>query len=134
MPGSDSLSDRKSRAPWDFSEPPADDADAVPNVPTPEGRLLGAHLARLADVEEARLLERFPRHHKRCGDCAFRAGTDPNGCPETLMDAVKGIVESVPFYCHKKFDPDGKPLLLCAGYAMLVGSALSSDEQGASDA
>jgi hypothetical protein len=112
-----------SRVPWDFSEPPADDETAVPNVPTPEGRLLGAQLARLADVEEERLRERFPHMHRRCGDCAFRAGTVPNGCPETLMDAVKGLVEAVPFYCHKKFDEDGKPLLLCAGYALLVGAA-----------
>lgn len=123
------LSDQSTaRVPWEFSEAPdAGDPTAVPNVPTSEGRQLGAQLARLADVEEARLLERFPRHHKRCGDCAFRAGTDPNGCPETLMDAVKGIVEGVPFYCHKKFDPDGKPLLLCAGYAMLAGAGFAPE-------
>jgi len=108
------------RVPWDFSTPADDDADAVPNLPTHEGRLLGAELARLADVEEARLRERFPRHQHRCGDCAFRAGTDPNGCPETLMDAVKALVEGVPFYCHK--GPDGEPKRLCAGYAILVGS------------
>jgi hypothetical protein len=111
------------KVPWDFSEAPsADDPTAVPNVPTPEGRLLGAELARLADIEEARLRERFPQQHHRCGDCAFRAGTDPNGCPETLMDAVKALAEAVPFYCHKKFTPEGKPALLCAGYALLVGA------------
>jgi hypothetical protein len=110
-----------SRVPWDFSEPPACDADAVPNEPTPEGRILGEQLARLADVEEARLREKFPHMHHRCGDCAFRAGTVPNGCPETLMDAVKALVENVPFYCHKKLD-DGKPVLLCAGYGMLAGA------------
>ncbi len=108
--------------PWEFSAPAKDDADAVPNLPTPEGRLLGAELARLTDVEEARVRERFPRHHRRCNDCAFRAGTDPNGCPETLMDAVKALAENVPFYCHKAFTPEGAPRLLCAGYAILMRS------------
>jgi hypothetical protein len=109
-------------APWDFSEAPADD-DAVPNVPTPEGRLLGAQLARLADIEEKRLREQFPRLSPRCGDCALRLGTDPNGCPETLMDVVKALVECVPFYCHKNVAEGEKPIRLCAGYALLVGAA-----------
>lgn len=107
--------------PWEFSKPAEGDADAYPNLPTPEGRLLGAELARLTDVEEARLRERFPHHHRRCGDCALRAGTDPNGCPETLMDVVKALAENVPFYCHKAVGPDGAPKILCAGYAILTG-------------
>lgn len=110
------------RAPWDFSVPPKNGEDAHPNLPTDDGRLLGVQLARLTDIEEARLREKFPRMHRRCGDCAFRAGTDPNGCPETLMDAVKALVENVPFYCHKAFTPEGAPKLLCAGYAILIGS------------
>lgn len=111
------------RVPWEFSEAPdEDDATAVPNVPTAEGRLLGAELARLADIEEQRLRERFPRMHPRCNDCAFRAGTDPNGCPETLMDAVKALAECVPFFCHKGFTAEGKPKRLCAGYAILAGA------------
>jgi hypothetical protein len=110
-------------APWGFSEAPAeDDPTAVPNEPTAEGRLLGTQLARLADIEEKRLRERFPHMHRRCGECAFRAGTTPNGCPETLLDAVKALIEHVPFFCHKKFTEDGEPVLLCAGYGMLVGA------------
>jgi hypothetical protein len=105
--------------PWAFSEPAADETTAVPNLPTPEGRLLGAELARLTDIEEERLRERFPHAHRRCGDCALRAGTDPNGCAETLLDVVKALVEHVPFYCHKAVDDNG-PKLLCAGYAILA--------------
>lgn len=97
----------------------------MPNVPTPEGRALGEQLARLCDIEEARLREQFPKMHRRCGDCALRLGTDPNGCAETLMDVVKGVVEGVPFYCHKAM-PNGEPKLLCAGYAAIVGSDLSA--------
>jgi hypothetical protein len=110
--------------PWEFSEP-ATEGDGRPNVPTPEGRLLGEQRARLADYEEAAVRERFPRHHRRCGDCALRAGTIPNGCPETLMDVVKALVEGVPFYCHKATTPDGEPRVLCAGYAILAGKSLT---------
>lgn len=104
--------------PWSFSEA-APEGEGHPNLPTPEGRLLGAELARLCDIEEARLREQFPRLHPRCDDCALRAGTDPNGCPETLMDVIKCISESVPFYCHKGV-LDGEPKRLCAGFAICV--------------
>lgn len=108
--------------PWDFSKPPKDAELGTPNLPTPEGRLLGEQLARLTDIEEERLRERFPKMHRRCGDCALRLGTVPNGCPETLMDVVKAVVERVPFYCHKAITEDGQPRILCAGYAALVNS------------
>lgn len=108
------------KAPWDFSEPAEDHETAIENLPTPEGMMLGRELARLADVEEARLRERFPRHHPRCDDCAFRLGTNPNGSVPTLMDAVKCVIEGDPFYCHKTLR-DGEPRHLCAGYAMLAG-------------
>lgn len=111
----------KTTVPWEFSTAPESAADAVPNTPTAEGRALGAELARIADIEEARQLERFPNAKPRCADCAFRAGTLPNGCPETLMDAVKALVECVPFYCHHAFE-DGCPTRLCAGYALLLGA------------
>jgi len=86
------------------------------------GRALGAELARLCDAEESHVRERHPRSARRCNDCAFRLGTDPNGCPETLMDAVKGLIEGVPFYCHKHFDENGRPTRLCAGWAICVGT------------
>ena len=109
------------RVPWGFSEPPANDADAVPNLPTPEGRALGVELARIADLEEERQREKFPNAKPRCADCAFRAGTLPNGCPDTLMDAVKAVAECKPFYCHHGLDSDKSPTRLCAGYALMMG-------------
>lgn len=118
------------RVPWEFSKPPEREAGAVPNLPTPEGRALGAQLARLADVEEERQREQFPNAKPRCADCAFRAGTLPNGCPETLMDAIKALAECVPFYCHHAFDNDGSPTRLCAGYALLIGAAHREDGEG----
>lgn len=108
--------------PWAFSEAPAPGEPAYPNTPTPEGRALGVELARLCDHDELDIRGRFPHHARRCFDCALRAGTDPNGCPETLMDVVKAVHECEPFYCHQSFDPAGSPPELCAGWAILVAS------------
>lgn len=38
---------------------------------------------------------------ERCKSCAFRAGTVPNGCIQTQLDALKAVVEDVPFLCHQ---------------------------------
>lgn len=114
------------RAPWEFSQAPAE-GKGVPNEPTPEGRMLGEQLARLCDIEEERLRETFPAMHRRCGDCALRLGTVPNGCEETLMDVVKAVIEHVPFFCHKALTPEGAPKILCAGYGMLAGTDALSE-------
>lgn len=67
-----------------------------PNRTTPEGRALGTELARLCDGE----LEGRPDN--RCGTCAFRHGDHlANGSPETLMDAVKCMLERTAFWCHE---------------------------------
>jgi len=120
-------------APWDYSTPPADASKAVPNVPTPEGSALGVELARITAKE----LERQPPGTPPpCDECAFVRGTIPNGCPSTLMDAVKCLVEGEPFYCHKSVRPterpgvsdiasmsvDPEPKHLCRGFAALMGA------------
>jgi len=73
----------------------------VPNRPTPEGRMLGTQLARLADEAEAESITRFPDTRVRCRTCAFRAGTIPNGCLATVMDALKCVMEDIQFSCHE---------------------------------
>lgn len=109
------------RVPWDFSKAPAP-GEGHPNLPTPEGRALGRELARLCDAVEAEDLKRFPNQQPRCNDCAFRAGTQPNGCPETLMDAIKCVVEGAPFYCHKGMKEGEKPKHLCRGWLTMQGA------------
>ena len=75
----------------------------VPNLPTPEGRELGAGLARLSDAEYART-----GSDNRCETCAFRLGNHPaNGSAASLMSAVKCIAERTPFYCHETERPCG---------------------------
>lgn len=76
----------------------------VRNRPTPVGRMLGVELARLADKAEIDALKLFPNQKHRCRTCAFRKGTVPNGCESTLMDAIKCVMERVPFMCHESKD------------------------------
>lgn len=75
------------------------------NEPEFAGYELGFHLARFADTA--------PQIAERCFTCAFRQGTDPNGCVTTVMDAMKCVMEGVPFYCHER------PTKLCGGYVVL---------------
>lgn len=81
----------------------------IENRPTFEGFELGYHLARF--------FEQAPQIAERCFTCAFRQGTDPNGCPPTVMDAMKCVMEGVPFYCHER------PTELCGGYVCLRGDS-----------
>lgn len=101
---------------------PDDERVLVRNQPTPEGIEAGGHLARLADVAMAKALEQFPNHAERCGTCAFRGGTFPNGCVDTVMDALKCVIEAVPFYCHETRKGAARPL--CAGFAACAAATI----------
>ena len=68
---------------------------------TPEGEALGAELVRLTEPVIARLAaEGEP--DVRCDTCAFRRGTVPNGCAETVLDAAKAVFEGDVFLCHMR--------------------------------
>lgn len=71
------------------------------NLPTPEGRDVGLNMARMTEPAIADLAAQGEAD-ERCATCAFRAGTLPNGCAETVMDAIKCGMEGEPFYCHDK--------------------------------
>ena len=93
----------------------------VRNEPTEEGRELGREIARMCDLAEVEQRKTFPDHEERCASCAFRGGTFPNGCPETVMDALKCALELRPFFCHMSpKDADGNHTHLCAGWALLT--------------
>ncbi|MGW8286396.1 MAG: hypothetical protein ACWGPR_11830 [Candidatus Deferrimicrobiaceae bacterium] len=100
--------------PWDHSEPPKPGEPTRPNEPSELGAKVGRRLAMLADLAEAEDLERFPNQNPRCNDCAFRLGTLPNQCEETLGDAIKCVVEGQTFYCHK-----GQKDRPCMGWVVL---------------
>jgi hypothetical protein len=84
----------------------------IPNLPTPEGRALGEHLARFVRVEVEELQAAGRSVPEMCGTCAFLEGSDPNGCVPTVMDALKCVMEGGRFLCHER---DGA----CAGWAIL---------------
>lgn len=96
------------QVPWDFS-PGTDTPTGIPNPSSPEGAELGAGLAGFYEEARSRHSEAPPL----CGDCAFRRGSEPNQKAATLMDAMKCLIEGVPFLCHHG---EGR---LCEGFALL---------------
>jgi hypothetical protein len=68
-------------------------------------------MARFADIEEAK--GKLSNGQERCLTCAFRQGTYANGSPETNLDALKCVMEGVPFLCHED------TRVPCAGWALL---------------
>lgn len=82
------------------------------NRPCSLGREVGSHLARFTEVEVARLRAEGKSVPERCATCAFRAGTEPNGCLTTMADAFKALLEGDVFDCHEQPGP-------CAGWAIL---------------
>lgn len=81
---------------------------------TPQGRALGKSLATMATRGLA-VMEEAGMPDTRCASCAFREGTVPNGCPQTVLDALKCLAEGVRFGCHAP--RDGSP---CHGYTAAV--------------
>ena len=89
----------------------------IRNKATAEGRKLGQEMARLCDSAEPDARLQTPDLPPRCSSCAFRAGQHvANGSSETLMDAVKCLVEGVEFQCHEPARK-GQP---CSGWAMMM--------------
>ena len=78
---------------------------------SPEGRAMGAQMVRMTEPWIAELA-RNGEPDERCKSCAFRAGTVPNGCLQTQMDALKAVVERVPFLCHQH----GRQRMPCHGW------------------
>ena len=93
---------------------------------SPEGRAAGQQMARMA-AKGVQLLASEGEPDERCKTCAFTAGTVPNGCLQTQMDALKATVEGVPFLCHQA-NKAGEP---CWGwYASRVALRRASQISG----
>ena len=82
---------------------------------TPQGKAIGADMAKLADAEW-KSLELQGEEDDRCKTCAFRAGTVPNGCAQTQLDAIKAVVEHIPFMCHAHQNSKGRCDRICGGW------------------
>lgn len=106
--------------PYDYSHPKGDGTD-IPNVPCEQGRALGKHLARFANVEAEYLRVAGKPVPQRCDDCAYRLGTVPNQCLPTVANALKCASEREPFFCHKNVVEGDAPNALCRGYLLLAG-------------
>ena len=94
-----------------------EESQVVPDAsPSPGAvREFGSHMARLADEAEEEASE-TPR--ARCATCAFRAGTEANRHPLTLLTATGCVISGEPFYCHEGLESDdADPTTACAGWA-----------------
>ncbi len=96
----------------------------VRNRQTPIGIETGEHLARFTDKAEQMWREAGMSFiPKRCGSCAYKGGTYPNGCVPTVADAMKCTMERRPFYCHHDVNLKNPALTpphsLCAGWILL---------------
>lgn len=92
----------------------------------PKGRALGSQLVQITEPWVAELASQG-EPDMRCKSCAFRAGTVPNGCLQTQMDALKAVVEDVPFQCHQH-DRRGS---ICHGwFAARVGITANEEAKG----
>ncbi len=81
---------------------------------SPQGLAMGMKMAnRVEPIIQHLAAEGEP--DERCKSCAFRAGTVPNGCLQTQMDALKATLEQTPFRCHVDHYPNGEHKL-CAGW------------------
>ena len=93
---------------------------------SPEGQAMGAQLARLTEPWIKRLAAQG-EPDERCKSCAFTPGTVPNGCLQTQMDALKAVVEKVPFLCHQH----GRKGMPCHGwFAAQVGMRVAEKKKG----
>jgi hypothetical protein len=94
---------------------------------TPEGRAAGFQMVRLIEPAVAELV-RQGEPDERCKSCAGSLGTVPNGCPQTLGDFMKALIEDVPFLCHHA-DRKGWPCH--AWYAGRVAIRAAEKRRGA---
>jgi hypothetical protein len=97
----------------------------IPNRPSALGSQLGENHARFADQEEAKFAAALGFIPVRCKSCAFRAGTVPNGSSTTQMDALKCVMEKLPFYCHEGEHGEES---ICAGYILMTADRTNKIE------
>jgi hypothetical protein len=75
-------------------------------------------------------IERYYRENpdapKMCDGCAYREGTQANGCVSSLMDAIKASAEGEEFYCHKGIGLGDEPKRLCAGFVAVNSKSVES--------
>lgn len=87
-----------------------------------ESQMLGSVLGRIVDEAEPEIRAKFPGIAERCKSCAFKTGTLPNSCLDTALDAFDCAIRGEPFYCHHRFNSDGTPRDLCAGWQVAIGN------------
>lgn len=89
--------------PWDFSQEAEPGERGIPPSErvSEQAAELGRRLERMAKLGDGLLIEQGIEVPEPCTTCAFRAGSVPSQCDDTVMDALKCVLEGVPFLCHE---------------------------------
>lgn len=95
---------------------------AFANRISPESQAAGSILGRITDESEPAIRAKFPNIAERCKSCAFRTGTVPNQCMDTVIEAFDCAIRGEPFFCHHLFNADGTPARLCGGWQIALGN------------
>jgi hypothetical protein len=66
-----------------------------------EGVEISLMISKIVEPEIQKLVEQG-EPDERCATCAFKHGTIPSSCHQTMLDAVKCLLEGKPFHCHAK--------------------------------
>lgn len=69
----------------------------------PYPTLAGAQLGKLLAAQAENAVRVLPAvRDERCRSCAFRLGTYPNRCWQTVVDAFGCLDNGEPFHCHER--------------------------------
>ncbi len=58
---------------------------------------------------------------RMCDGCAFKKGTEASTHPMTALVATESVLKEEPFFCHKRFCPDGGEKL-CNGWINIMNN------------
>lgn len=120
------------RVPWEMSEErrPGEPVLSWKDRMPPEAARVGAMLAGMSREGGLLLALQGLEIPDRCKTCAFRQGTVPNRCIDTVADAMKCVMEGRPFECHV---PKGGTLAvdqMCAGWMRARAWAVQAKRDG----
>ena len=120
------------RVPWEMSEErkPGEPVVSWKDRMPPEAARVGKILAGMSREGGLILALQKIAVPDRCKTCAFREGTVPNRCIDTVADAMKCVMEGRPFNCHV---PRGGEIALdqmCSGWLRARAWAVAVKRDG----
>lgn len=117
--------------PWDYGEDPRPGEKGLPPSErmSAEAAELGKRLERMAELGAEKLADQGLEIPEPCGTCAFRAGSIPSQCDDTVLDALKCVLESRPFLCHEPREGERLVDRACYGWMRARAFAVAAGDE-----